>query len=159
INFLVTPYLVGKLGDERFGVWAFVTLLVGYFGILDLGLGVALVKYVAEFHAARDYGRLNGVINTAFSVMMLLVGLIVGAGLIASGRLLHLFKIPPQNYSEARFAFVGALLILLGQACLGVLQSVLNGLQRMGWFNLIAIITSVPSAAGIILVLSRGYGL
>jgi O-antigen/teichoic acid export membrane protein len=159
ISFLVTPYLVLKLGDERFGIWAFVTVLVGYFGIFDLGLGVALVKYVAEFHAAQEYKLLNAAINTAFSVMMLLVGLIVGAGVIASGRLLHLFKLPPQNYSEARFAFVGALLILLGQACLGVFQSVLNGLQRMGWFNLIAIITSIPSTAGVILVLHRGYGL
>jgi O-antigen/teichoic acid export membrane protein len=158
-SFLITPYLVLKLGDERFGIWAFVTVLVGYFGIFDLGLGVALVKYVAEFHAAREYKLLNAAINSAFSVMIVLVGLIVGAGLIASGRLLHLFKIPPQNYSEARFAFIGALLILLGQACLGVFQSVLNGLQRMGWFNLIAIITSIPSAAGVILVLHRGYGL
>jgi O-antigen/teichoic acid export membrane protein len=159
VNFLVTPYLVLKLGDERFGIWAFVTVLVGYFGIFDLGLGVALIKYVAEFHAAAQHKLLNAAINSAFTAMMLLAGLMVGTGVVASGRLLHLFKIAPQNYSEARFAFVGALLLLLGQALLGVFQSVLNGLQRMGWFNLIAIITSIPSTAGVVLVLHRGYGL
>jgi O-antigen/teichoic acid export membrane protein len=159
IGFLVTPYLVWKLGDERFGIWAFVMVLVGYFGVFDLGLGVALVKYVAEFHTAGQYKLLNVAVNTAFSAMMLLAGLITGIGLIASGRLLHLFKISPQNYSEARFAFVGALLVLLGQACLAVFQSVLNGLQRMDWFNLIAMITAIPNAAGVLFILHHGYGL
>jgi O-antigen/teichoic acid export membrane protein len=159
VNFALTPYVVSKLGDERFGIWAFLTIVVGYFAVFDLGLGVALVKYVAEFRAAGQYKLLNAAVNSAFTVMAVLVGLMSVIGLVASAPLLHLFKILPQNYLEARFALIGALLILIGQGLLAVFQSVLNGCQRMDWFNFVAIITSIPNAAGVIFFLHYGYGL
>ncbi|MCK4385432.1 MAG: hypothetical protein KAW52_04130, partial [candidate division Zixibacteria bacterium] len=32
----LTPYIVNRLGMERYGIWALLTSLVGYIGFLDL---------------------------------------------------------------------------------------------------------------------------
>ena len=42
------PRLIEALGTDRFGVLTLAWMVVGYFGLLDLGLGRALTKLVAE---------------------------------------------------------------------------------------------------------------
>ena len=42
------PYLASHLGTERFGLLTLGWVLIGYFGLFDLGLGRALTKLVAE---------------------------------------------------------------------------------------------------------------
>ncbi|MCZ7592513.1 MAG: oligosaccharide flippase family protein [Kiritimatiellae bacterium] len=47
------PLLIKGLGTERFGLLSLVWMLVGYFGVFDLGLGQALTKFIAEKNSAR----------------------------------------------------------------------------------------------------------
>jgi O-antigen/teichoic acid export membrane protein len=159
VVFLLTPYIVGKLGDERFGIWAFLGVFLGYFAVVDLGIGPALIKYVSQFHTTGDFDRLNLTINSAFLGVSLVMATLCLIGVSSSGTLLHLLKIPAQNYPEAHFAFIGFFIIMLGQGSVGVFQGVLCGLQRMEVLNLVSISTSVPYVISIILFLGHGYGL
>jgi O-antigen/teichoic acid export membrane protein len=45
---LVVPGLIQRLGTERFGVLSIAWVLVGYFGLLDLGLGRGLTQLLAR---------------------------------------------------------------------------------------------------------------
>ena len=45
---LVVPDLIRRLGPEKFGMLSICWMLVGYFGILDLGLGRSLTQYLAR---------------------------------------------------------------------------------------------------------------
>lgn len=45
---IATPFLIGGLGLERFGVLALIVAVIGYFGLFDFGLGRALTKLLAE---------------------------------------------------------------------------------------------------------------
>lgn len=47
-GFLVVPDLIGRLGPEKFGMLSICWMLVGYFGILDLGLGRGLTQYLSK---------------------------------------------------------------------------------------------------------------
>ena len=47
------PYLVHRLGSERFGLLSLTWLVIGYFGFFDLGLSRALAQLVAERLGAR----------------------------------------------------------------------------------------------------------
>ena len=39
ISFWMMPFIVGTLGDRLSGLWALLGALIGYYGLLDLGLG------------------------------------------------------------------------------------------------------------------------
>ncbi len=48
VGFLLTPYVLHRLGDEAFGVWVLITNLVGYYGLVDAGVRSAILRYVSS---------------------------------------------------------------------------------------------------------------
>ena len=38
VSFLLTPYIVNRLGDERVAMWAFLAALAVYFALFDSGI-------------------------------------------------------------------------------------------------------------------------
>ena len=57
VGFFLTPYLVRRLGDGTYGVWAFVESLLAYFTLFDLGIAACVVRFVAQFHTTGDRNR------------------------------------------------------------------------------------------------------
>src|SRR3989442_14773470 len=51
------PIITRSLGDTRFGILALMWAIIGYFSVLDLGLGRATTKFVAEALAGHDPRR------------------------------------------------------------------------------------------------------
>jgi O-antigen/teichoic acid export membrane protein len=47
---LTIPFVVLNLGVEKFGILSIAWLFLGYFSILDLGIGRATTKFVVEYH-------------------------------------------------------------------------------------------------------------
>ncbi len=73
------PLLIKGLGTERFALLSLVWMLVGYFGVFDLGLGRALTKIIAEKigkHGPRE------VAASFWTAMTLMLGLGILAGFI-----------------------------------------------------------------------------
>lgn len=54
---LVVPDLIHRLGTDRFGVLSISWILVGYFGLLDMGLARGLTQYLAQ---QKSLGRSTG---------------------------------------------------------------------------------------------------
>ncbi len=54
--FLLTPFTLGVIGTDAFGLWSLCLAVIGVLGLLDLGLGTAAVKAVAE-HTGGDSTR------------------------------------------------------------------------------------------------------
>ena len=68
VTFFVQPILVHGLGDERFGIWLLVNSILAYMAIGDLGIGAAVLRYVARFDGLQDNESINRVFNTSFSL-------------------------------------------------------------------------------------------
>lgn len=66
VGFLLTPYVLHRLGDEAFGLWILVTTLSGYYGFFDAGIRSAVLRYVSRYSAVADKEDVNRVITTAF---------------------------------------------------------------------------------------------
>ena len=49
IAFLVTPYMVRKIGYAHFGIWTLTLSLVEYYWLIDIGLRSATIKFAAEY--------------------------------------------------------------------------------------------------------------
>ena len=83
-SLFITPVVVRGLDKQLYGVWSFLNGLLTYTDLLYLGLGAALIKYVAHHLAHRDdaaVNRLGSVVLSIYTVIGLLC--LVAAVLVA----------------------------------------------------------------------------
>src|SRR5918992_2350107 len=64
IGLALLPFNVSHLGPSAYGLWALTTSVTWFFGVLDLGYGGALVKFIAQYRAWRDRAALNEIVST-----------------------------------------------------------------------------------------------
>ena len=73
--FFITPLLVKALGQEEYGVWSFLNGLTGYSSLLYLGVGSALIKYIATYSASHDQAAINRLTSVAVTIFAGLGGI------------------------------------------------------------------------------------
>src|SRR5207247_1291802 len=49
MTFILTPFIIHRLGTEAYGTWALITSITGYLGLLVLGVPMASVRYFSEY--------------------------------------------------------------------------------------------------------------
>lgn len=76
VAMVTIPKLLHSLGDERFGLLMLFWLLVGYFTVLDLGLGRALILVFSRLRLGIDKEEISSVFWTGSTILFLL-GLVV----------------------------------------------------------------------------------
>jgi O-antigen/teichoic acid export membrane protein len=159
IWFAVTPYVLGKLGPERFGIWSLLFLLSGYLATFDLGLGASVVKFTAQYSAANNWKVLHRTLGD-ISRFYLLLGVIWIICIFAIHPLImDRIGVSATHYNEIRFALLASAVIFAFANLVSTGPGVLNGLQRMDLSNSIQIIVSIPHVSLLIWGLSEGFGL
>ncbi|MBT6048545.1 MAG: oligosaccharide flippase family protein [Candidatus Scalindua sp.] len=159
LSFLLTPYIIHRIGIERFGIWAIANTAIHFFLFLDLGIGSSFVKYIAEYNTKKNYKMINEVINTGLAFSLLFCMCVFVAFLLLKSFITGLLKFSPELYSDVLFALLGVLIVFVINYAFTVFKSTLYGLQRIDIINKIFIIVSIPGTIGLILFLSSGYGL
>ncbi len=160
IRFVAMPILIHGLGQDRYGIYATVMSVVGYVGLLDLGIGISLTKFVAEYYAKRDFQRLNEMLSTSL-LLYLGLGVLGSAILIAFSSLFiqHVFDIPVSLWTEGRYVFWISALALFNGLTLGIFGNLLNGIQRQDVTRTITIGNALITYSGAILLVTMGYKL
>lgn len=157
---LVVPFMLGKLGDERFGVWAIVALFTSYTQLADFGMGLALTKYVAEYAARQEWQRLDMALNTVF-FFYLMVGTILAAAVLLSRHALASFvpHVSPALMQEIATVIGITAITFAVNLAMGAFNSTLQGMQRMDLTNLTSLGNGIGLYLGIVVVLLLGGGL
>jgi O-antigen/teichoic acid export membrane protein len=103
---LAIPLLIDGLGKERFGILTVAWVVVGYFGLFDLGLGRALTKLVAERLGTGAREELPSLVWTSLFLLFALgiLGALALAG-IAPWLVRSVLEIPPTLEPEALSSF------------------------------------------------------
>ena len=70
VGVITIPFIVQGLGVERFGVLTLAWMVIGYFGLLDLGLGRAVTKLAAEFLVSAERAHVDRLVWTAWYLML-----------------------------------------------------------------------------------------
>lgn len=65
IAFVMSPVYIRALGNRDYGLWELVLSVVGYMGLIDLGMGGALVRFVSIADGRQDREDLQQTISTA----------------------------------------------------------------------------------------------
>jgi O-antigen/teichoic acid export membrane protein len=159
LSFALTPYIIHKIGVERFGIWAITNTAINFFIFFDFGIGSSFVKHIAEYNTKRDYKTVNKVINTGIVFSLLFcIGIFI-IFLFLKSYIIGLLKFSPELLEDVLFTFSGILIVFIINYAFTVFKSTLYGLQRMDIINVVFVIVSIPGTIGLILFLNHGYGL
>jgi O-antigen/teichoic acid export membrane protein len=105
--FLITPAVLGGLGDSAYGGWLLMNSIIGYMRLLDAGTSAGAIKHGAGALAKNNEPELRNVFDTASAVFAL-----TGVGALLVGAVLAL--VAPRFYSTILSGQGGPIMMLAG---------------------------------------------
>jgi O-antigen/teichoic acid export membrane protein len=159
ISFFLAPFVVHRLGNTAYGIWALMLQLTGYMGVVDVGLRSALVRFVSRLRAQEDHESLNELMSSTLQLYAGFALLCLAGGLLTAFFILPHFHIPIVLLPEARNTLLIATAILASDFVFATFQGSLAGLSRWDLRNLISVGVLIFRACLIVTVLEKGYGL
>lgn len=148
------------IGGEDYGIYLLIGALVGYFGLMDLGIGHSLVKFIAEYHAKGEKEKVNEIVNSAFYIF-LGIGMISAIGLFIMGTFfLEIFNFPNQDQliKARKITYVIAIIFTTNFSIL-IFRDILRGLQKFVLLAYITFFVTIINLIVIVWVLYMGYGI
>lgn len=159
ITFVLSPFVVHHLGDTRYGLWAVVGSIVGYLGLLDLGIRVGVTRFVARHEAKGDQESAKRLLTTSLALFATVGVVAILAGAVVSSRLTWFVHTPPEFLREGSIAvFIAAVTVGIALVT-GVYGAVIAGLQRFALLNGIDLTAEVIRAVTTYVVVRNGGGL
>jgi O-antigen/teichoic acid export membrane protein len=159
VTFLIAPFMVHRLGNTVYGVWALIGQVIEYSFLFDFGVRIAATRYVARHLALDQPDEINRVVTSGLALSFVSVVLAVAAGGAVAWALPRFFPIPPELISHARWS---VLVLALGIAVAfpGSLFSACVAADSR--YEFLAIRKSAPGIVRLLLLwlfLARGGGL
>jgi O-antigen/teichoic acid export membrane protein len=159
VVFVLIPVIIEAVGESRYGLWALVFSIVGYAGLLDLGVQQATVKLVSQYRGAQEPQKLNAVASSGLAFFMGLAALTAAACWFVVPEYMHLFVSEPANLPEAK-----SLLRIIGMGMFfffgsNVVTGIALGMQQYHYKGIFDSIFGLLRLGLTFLVLHLGYGL
>ncbi|MGE0374246.1 MAG: lipopolysaccharide biosynthesis protein [Planctomycetaceae bacterium] len=134
VGFFLMPYVIHAIGDTSYGTWVFLNAIAGYTGLLYLGFGETISRYVSQHYARREWERLNEVVSGVFAAYFV-SGFIALLGGVILAAIAPWILDGGGGGGGQSFAEVQAVIVILGlTAALSITGSinggVLYGIQR-----------------------------
>jgi len=160
ILFIIVPFTLLKLGKELYGVWALGSAVTSFAQLSDMGLGKAVIRFVAQYSKISDHKAINEVVNTtlmAYLLIAFLVLLLIAPNI--NWIVINIFNIPSNLTGDASIVIIGALIIFAANLMMGIFTNILDGFQRMDLSNIADTLSVLLQSGGTFIALSIGWGL
>ncbi len=159
LGFMLTMYLVRHLGASAFGAWVLVSSVLAYSSILDFGIGMTVMRFVAELAHLPDRTEANRLVSTAIVAFTGVGVVVLVAGMVAAPWLASAFGIADSERADFITAFrisTAALALTFPSA---VWTAVLQGLQDFTRLNAWIVGQAIVVMAAQIAVVASGGGI
>lgn len=155
IAFCMLPYIINRVGEAAYGIWAVILSLSGYMGILNLGLRPAINKYVAQYNALGKKERILELIHCSLVTYFFCAVVIACVSVVVSLRVTHIFNIP-HDFQRASSVLVLLVGMQMSTGLIAVVYGgVISGMQRYEINNGIEIFVMLSRTAIILLFLNK----
>ena len=103
-TYFMTPFIIRTLGNEGYGTWTLLTAIGSYISLLNLGVPMACVRFIAQRLVLKDDGQVNAIIGSCAGLYLMVgaAALVLAGGLAA---VLDQFTIPANLEAQAYLAF------------------------------------------------------
>ena len=142
------PAIVAGLGTDRFGILTLAWVLIGYFGLLDLGLGRALTMVVSERLGVGQTADIPSTIWTALLAMLLVAIVLCGVVFLGSHWLIYEILNIPENLKQETYRAFLILVLFVPVVIVSVgFRGILEAYQRFDLVNVVRIPLGIFSFA------------
>ena len=159
VGFVLTPFIISHLDKIGYGIWTLIGSFIGYYGLLNLGVDSALMRYVARYAGQGDKKALNETVSTAMVMFSCTGVLTIAISFLFAGPLAGLFKVEPEQFND----FIHAVWIIGIATGIGfsgnVFGVVIRAHERYVVANCASIATALVRACLVVFLLLSGMGL
>ncbi|WP_377640282.1 lipopolysaccharide biosynthesis protein [Oryzobacter terrae] len=153
LSFVLTPFILDALGETAFGVWVLAQVVVGYGTLLDLGIGAALVRHVADLRArgeSHEAALVAGTSTRTYTGLAVLAAVLGGGLAVLAPEVLGTGSLDPTTVTWVfLLVTLGFAVNLAGTPAIASLR----GLQRYDLSNAVTVAGALANAALTVLVL------
>lgn len=110
LGILLVPFLIGKLGQEYFGLMTVILTIMATCLVAEVGISQSLSRHLAECLARDDVRGYSAYVTTAAGINLALGVVLAGVVLATAGPLADLFGIPDAMRAEA-ISIIGLLAV------------------------------------------------
>ncbi len=153
IFLITTKILIEQIGTDGYGFYMFFTSLIGFFGLVDLGMGMAVSKYLSEFLHHHKYDEANQVITIAFifySIIGMSLFLIV---LFFNSNIIAFLNFDEKFFSIGSTILVLTSIIFIVNMISTIMINTLVALEEWKKISLINIVLKILNAIALIYIL------
>ena len=152
------PLAVSFLGKEEIGLWLIVNGIIGYLLWMDVGIGDATGRKIADAVAAGDHIETNRWWTTSMAVLTILGALTAVATLVIAPFLPRLLNIADAQRADANWLFVGGGLVAALGTPIRAYPGLLLAQHRFHWVSLVQAIIPWIQLVFFFVFLKMGLG-
>ncbi len=151
---ILTPVILGAIGKEAYGAWAFIISLTTILRLLDFGVTPTIIRFTALHRGRQAHEDINRLASAGLAVYLVAAAISVAAGLVLAWFLPSMIELSPSLQRPAQVAVLIAVIDLGTQVPLGLFGSLLKGVQRFDLLNTGAVISIVVYSLLVVVVLT-----
>jgi O-antigen/teichoic acid export membrane protein len=158
-GFITTPIILHALGKGDFGAWALISSIIGYTALLDLGVGLTVMRMVAERAHLPDRTELRTIASTGLVIYSAIGLVFVIAGAVAAphlGTAFHMSGARAHEFSVALTIFAVVIGITFPA---GLYTGINQGFGRFRQQNTIVVGQTLASVIASLVTVGLGGGL
>lgn len=159
ISILYTPFMIRLLGQSEYGLYNLANSVIGYLGILDFGLGNAIIRYGAKYRAVEDKDGESNLYGLFSIVYIFIACIVILAGIILSFNVYNIFS---NSLSTLELKKMRILIVLMaGNLAIslpgGIFAAIITVYERFIFPKILGIVRSIINPFIMLPLLLIGY--
>lgn len=155
IAFFLIPAILAHLGEKRFGMWMLVSSVVGYFGLLRLGVGTGVFRYVPLFRGKGNADQVNAVVSAGMAFYTVVGFVILATSFFCAGLIADFFQGGQELAILIRLFGLAAAL----ECPSLIFDTAIKSYESFVFANLVSISGAILRAGALFGCIFMGYGL
>ena len=159
ISIVYTPIMLRALGQSEYGLMSLANSVIGYLSLLNLGIGSAMVRYIAKYKAEENKEMENLIITLFLFVFMGLAIVVMLAGICL---IYHIHGLFDESLTDREFQRLQMLMGLMTfNIAMGMISSVfyavLMAYERFVFTKVVGLINTVLNPLIMVPLLFLGF--